>query len=42
MRLLGLRSLPTAGQELLSVANEAKARQIADRRLRTLAIKEAR
>ena len=42
VRLLGLRSLPTAGQELLSVANEAKARQIADRRQRTLALKEAR
>jgi hypothetical protein len=42
VRLLGLRSLPTAGQELLSVANEAKAKQIAERRERTIALKAAR
>ena len=39
VRLLGLRSMPTAGQEMLSVSSEAKARQIAERRERTLALK---
>lgn len=32
VRLLGLRSIPTAGNELLSVDNEAKARSIVERR----------
>ena len=42
VRLLGLRSMPVAGQELLSVTSEAKARQIAERRERTIALKAAR
>lgn len=39
VRVLGLRSVPTVGQELLSVDNEAKARSIVDRRVK---LKEAR
>lgn len=39
VRVLGLRSVPTVGQELLSVDNEAKARSIVDRRTK---LKEAR
>ena len=42
MRLLGLRSMPVAGQELLSVTSEAKAKQIAERREKTIALKAAR
>ncbi len=34
VRILGLRSVPTAGQELLSVDTETKARDISDRRQR--------
>lgn len=40
VRLLGLRSVPTAGQELLSVASEAKARQISERRLRVQQLRQ--
>ena len=39
VRLLGLRTMPSAGQEMLSVSTESKARQIADRRQRTIDLK---
>ena len=39
VRLLGLRTVPTAGQELLSVVSEAKARQISERRTRLQELK---
>jgi translation initiation factor IF-2 len=42
VRLLGLRTVPQAGQELLSVSTEAKARQIAERRERLAQLKEAK
>ena len=42
VRLLGLRTVPTAGQELLSVSSEAKARQISERRKRLHELKQSR
>ena len=42
VRLLGLRTVPTAGQELLSVDSEARARQIAERRLKVQEIRAER
>ena len=42
VRLLGLRTVPTAGQELLSVASETKARQISERRTRLQELKAQR
>lgn len=42
VRLLGLRTVPTAGQELLSVSTEAKARQISERRTRLQELKQGR
>jgi small GTP-binding protein len=42
VRVLGLRSMPNTGSELLSVENENKAKQIADRRLRLHELKVLR
>ena len=42
VRLLGLRSVPGTGQELLSVSSEAKARQIAERRQRVEELRAAK
>lgn len=41
VRLLGLRSLPLSGSEMLGVESEARARQIAERRERVLELKQA-
>jgi translation initiation factor IF-2 len=42
VRLLGLRTVPSAGQELISVETEGKARQIAERRERVLELRRLR
>ena len=42
VRLLGLRTIPTAGQELLSVENEARARKITERRQKIQDLRNAR
>ena len=42
VRLLGLRSVPSAGQELLSVESESKARVIAERRQRVLELRRSK
>ena len=42
VRLLGLRSLPLTGQELLSMDCEQQARQIAERRLRLQQLRRQR
>jgi translation initiation factor IF-2 len=39
VQVLGLRTVPTAGQEMLSVENETRARQISERRLRVTDLK---
>lgn len=42
VQLLGLRSVPTAGQELLSVNSEEEAKTIVERRLRVAALRKER
>lgn len=42
VRILGLRSMPNTGSELLSVESEQKAKEIADRRIRLHELKMAR
>mmetsp|Transcript_30875 Transcript_30875/g.52240 ORF Transcript_30875/g.52240 Transcript_30875/m.52240 type:complete len:101 (+) Transcript_30875:49-351(+) len=42
VRLVGLKSLPSTGQEMLSVESETIAREIAERRLQEHANKRAR
>lgn len=40
VQIIGLRSLPSAGQELLSTESEEKAKRIADRRARVLELRK--
>lgn len=42
VQLLGLRSVPTSGQELLSVESEEEAKLIVERRIRVAALKKER
>lgn len=42
VRLLGLRSIPSTGSELLSLESESEARRIAERRARLAELKQAR
>jgi translation initiation factor IF-2 len=42
VQLLGLRALPSAGQELLSVDSEDKARRIAERRIKVESLRKLR
>ena len=41
IKLMGFRSIPNAGSELLSVGSEEKAKHIADRRIRTTELRKA-
>lgn len=42
VRLIGLRSVPSAGEELLSVESEQRARVISDRRQRVIDVRKSK